>query len=322
MADYRVEVTDAPSYARFLLDNPPDNPYSLLPLLEAYRDAFSCDFQLLFIMRNEVPVASTALFTGKRFFQPIIRLMPMRIYDGVHFRNLEDSKSQKQEQEKLSASHALEEFLEKNFAFHQTVFQPGFSDLRAFQWAGATVVPQYTYIISLPDFSEENYTKSLKEVLRAAEQSGLAVGKCSVEELVGLQQISYERHYRRTPVPADRLIRLLNALNSAGLLDIKCMKNRNDNVISALAWLRMNENSFFYVTGTNAEAEKGASHLLYHEILKSEKGAEKCSIDFCGANTPTINLFKSAFGPELRVYFRVWKANRFISRLASIVKKI
>lgn len=322
MADYKVEVTDEPSYKRFLLENPPDNPYSLIPFIEAYRDTFSCDFQLLFILRNGITIASTALFVGRRFLQPIIRLMPMRIYDGVHFRKLEDSKFQKQEHEKLSALRVLEEYLEKNFAFHQMFFQPGFSDLRSFQWAGATVVPQYTYIINLSDFSEENCTKSLREVLRAAEQSGLVAGKCTIEDLVALQQISYERHYRRTPVSADNLIKLLNALNSAGLLDIKCVRNRDGNVVSAMAWLRMNANSFLYVTGTNAEAEKGASHLLYHEILKSEKETGKSSVDFCGANTPTINLFKSAFGPRLELYFRVWKANRFISRFASLVKKI
>ena len=236
--------------------------------------------------------------------------------------DLRPLKFQKQEHEKLFALEALEEYLEKNFAFHQMSFQPGFSDLRSFQWAGATVVPQYTYIINLSDFSEENYTKSLKEVLRTAKHSGLEVGRCGIEELVGLQQISYERHSRRTPVPADKLIKLLNALSSARLLDIKCIRNKNGDVISAMTLLRMNENSFFYVTGTRASAEKGASHLLYHEILKSEKELGKCSVDFCGANTPSINLFKSAFGPRLALYFKVWKANNFPTRIAAQFKKL
>jgi hypothetical protein len=322
MADYKVEVVDAPSYLRFLSDNPSDNPYSLVPLLEAYKKVFLYDFQLLFIIRNGVAVASCALFVDKRFHQPTIRLMPMRIYDGVHFRNLEESKFQKQEQEQLSALEALEKHLEKNFSFHQMSFPPEYYDLRAFQWSGANVVPQYTYIVDLSNFSEENYTKSLKEVLRSAQQSGLSAGACGVEELVAMQQISYERHSRRPPVAADKLNNLLGALRMAGILEINCIRNKNGKVISALAWLRVNANSFFYVTGTDAEAEKGASHLLYHEILKSEKEKGGCSVDFCGANTATINLFKSAFGPRLEVYFRVWRANRFITRFASLAKKI
>ena len=89
-----------------------------------------------------------------------------------------------------------------------------------------------------------------------------------------------------------------------------------------MALLRTNLNTFFYVAGTDAAAEKGASHLLYHEILKSEKEKGICSVDFCGANTPSINLFKSAFGPRLEIYFRVWRANRLPTRLVSLVKKI
>jgi Acetyltransferase (GNAT) domain len=322
MADYKVEVADAASYSKFLSDNPPDNPYSLLPLLEAYRDAFSCDFQLLFVVRNGLPVASSGLFVGRKFFQPIIRLMPMRIYDGVHFRVLEDSKFQKQEHERLSVLRTLEEYLEKNFSFHQMAFSPCLQDIRSFQWSGASVVPQYTYVIDLKNSFEENYTKSLREVLRSVEQSGLRVGICSVEDLVTLQQVSYERHSRRPPVPADKLISLLRALFSAGLLDIKCVRNKEGSIISALAWLRMNANSFFFVTGTDAGAENGASHLLYHEILKSEKDAGKSSVDFCGANTPTINLFKSAFGPKLEVYFKIWRANNLTTSIAARFKRV
>lgn len=321
VADFKVERVDPASYAKFLSDNLPDNPYSLLPLLEAYRDAFSSEFELLFIARSGIPVASAALFVGKKFGQPTVRIMPMRIYDGVHLRKLEDSKFQKQEHEKLSALQALEEYLENNFSFHQISLPPSFFDIRSFQWSGARVVPQYTYIVDLLTFSTENYTKSLKEILRSAENSGLSAGACSVSELVALQQISYERHSRQPPVLPDKLNGLLNALHSAGLLDIKCVRNRNGNAVAALSWLRMNLDSFFYVAGTDAEAEKGASHFLYHEILKTEKELGKRSVDFCGANTPSINLFKSAFGPRLEIYFKIWRANRLMTRVASLFKK-
>lgn len=321
MADFRVERVDAASYAKFLSDNPPDNPYSLLPLLEAYRDAFSSEFELLFITRRGVPVASAALFVGKKFGQRTVRMMPMRIYDGVQLRNLEDSKFQKQEHEKLSVLRALEKYLEANFAFHQISLQPGFTDIRSFQWSGAKVVPQYTYIVDLLTLSEENYTKSLKEILRSAENSGLSAGACSVEDLVALHQISYERHSRQPPVLPDKLNGLLTALQSSGLLDIKCVRNKRGNAVAAMSWLRMNFDSFFYVAGTDAEAEKGTSHFLYHEILKTEKELGKRSVDFCGANTPSINLFKSAFGPRLEIYFKIWRANRLMARVASLFKK-
>jgi len=322
MAEYKVEVADVTSYVKFLSVNPPEDPYSLIPLLDAYKEAFSSDYQLLFITRNGVTVASCALFVGERFHQPIVRLMPMRIYDGVHFRDLEESKLPKQEHEQLSALESLEKHLEKKFSFHQMSFPPGFYDIRSFQWSRANVVPQYTYIVDLVSFSEENYTKSLKEVLRSAQQSGLTAGVCEIEELIALQHISYERHSRKPPVAGDKLSKLLNALSSAGLLGIRCIRNRNGEVVSALGWLHTNASSFFFVTGTDAEAEKGASHFLYHEILKSEKEKGSCSVDFCGANTPTINHFKSAFGPRLEIYFKVWRANRFLARFASLARKI
>ncbi len=322
MADLKIEKADVAAYTKFLSENSPDNPYSLLPFLEAYRDTFSCDFELLFITRNDTTIASCALFVRKRFSQPIVRLMPIRTYDGVNFRKLDESKNQKQEYEKLLAIQALEEYLEKNFSFHQMVLSPGFLDIRSFQWADANVIPQYTYIIDLEKFSEGNYTKSLKEVLHAAKHSGLTFGACSVEQLAELQQLSYERHGRKAPLSGKTVSQLLDKLNSSGMLEINCVKNKDGEIFAGLARLQMNDASYFYVSGTNAEGGRGASHLLYHEILNAEKKSGKSLVDFCGANTPTINLFKSAFGPRLQIYFRVWRANRAVTRLASLVKKI
>ena len=322
MSDLKIEKADMPAYAKFLGENPPDNPYSLPPFLDAYEDTFSCDYELLFITRSGTPVASCALFVGSRFRQPVIRFMPIRAYDGVNFRRLDDSKNQKQEYEKLFALQTLEEYLEKEFSFHQMVFPPGFLDIRSFQWAGASVIPQYTYIADLGNFSEENYTKDLLKNLRAAERSNLTFGKCTAEKLAALQQLSYDRHGRGTPISSEMMARLLNNLKSAGLLEIDCVSDENGETLAGVARLQASSASYFFIGGTNAEGAKGASHLLYHEILKNEKKSERSFIDFCGANTPTINLFKSAFGPRLQVYFRIWRANRIATRLASLVKKI
>ncbi len=322
MSDLKIEKPDVPAYSKFLSENPLDNPYSLVPLLGAYRDAFACDFELLFITRNETPIASCALFVGKRFNQPIVRLMPVRSYDGVNFRKLEGSNNQKQEYEKLLSLQLLEEYLEKNFSFHQMAFPPGFMDIRSFQWAGATVIPRYTYIMDLNEFSEENYTWGLKKKLRMARDASLTFGTCGVEQLTELQDLSYKRHGRRSPVSRDMISRVLSNLNSAGMIELYCVKNKDGRVLAAVGLLVTKEASYFYVVGTNTEGERGASALLYHEILNVGKQAGKSFVDFCGANTPTINLFKSAFGPRLQVYFRVWRANRFMARLASMVKKI
>lgn len=322
MSDLVVDRSGREVYARFLSDNPPTNPFSIPLFLETYKEVFSCEVELLLISRSETPIAACAVFVGKRFSQPIVRLLPIRTYDGVHFRKLEGSKGQKQEYEKLLVLQALESYLARNFSFYQMVFPPGFADVRSFQWAGATVIPQYTYIVDMANYSEDNYTKSLKEVLRAAERSGLFSSTCSIEELTALQQISYKRHGRTAPVPVDKLDRLLHAFDGAGLLKITCVKNPQGGILAGMARLQFGSGSYFYVSGTDAEGEKGASHFLYHEILKSDAASGTSFVDFCGANTPSINLFKSSFGPRLETHFRVWRANRFITRLASLFKKI
>jgi len=325
MAELKIEKVDPAAYSKFLCDNPPRDPFSLPYFIDAYREAFSCDAELLHIIRNETAVASCALFIAKRFSQPIVTLLPVRTYDGVHFRNLEGSKNQKQEYEKLQVLDALAKYLEKEFAFYQMAFPPELQDIRAFQWGGAKVIPQFTYVVDLSNFSEENYTKSLREVLNAARASGLTAGKCSVEELTAMQQLSYERHGRRAPVQAATVSLLLNKLSSSGKLEITAVRNGEGLPVAALARLQTESASYFYVSGMRPpanDAERGASHLVYHEILNAEKEAGRLRVDFCGANTPSINLFKSAFGPRLETYFRVWRANRFGTRLASLVKKI
>ncbi len=322
MSDLTVEKVDPASYLKFLGENPPQDPYSLPTFLDAYRSVLSREVEYLLIFKKETPIASCALSVGKRFSQPIVRLLPIRAYDGVHFRALGESKGQKLEFDRLSALQSLEGFLSRSYGFYQLVFRPGFMDVRPFQWAGAAVIPQYTYVVDLANFSEENYTKSLREVLRAAERAGLNGGTCSVGELVSLHQLSYERHGRRPPVAQDRLQSILEKLGQAGLLSIACIRNGNAKIIAGMASLKCADGSYFFVAGTDADAEKGASHLLYHEIFKSGKEAGKSFVDLVGANTPTINLFKSSFGPRLEVYFRVWKANSIAARLASILKKV
>jgi hypothetical protein len=322
MTEFKVEASDVASYVKFLTENPPDNPFSLLSFLEAYRNTFDCDFDLFLVTRNGTPVASCALFVRKRLTLPMVRLMPIRTYDGVNFRKLDHSNIQKQEYDKLLALQALEKELEKKFSFHQLVFPPGFVDMRAFQWSSANVIPQYTYILDLQSLSEGNYTKSLREVLRSAEQAHFTFGPCEPEDLSGLQQLSYERHGRKAPVSGKIVSKLLKELNSGGLLDINCVRSAEGVLLAGLARLRAERGSYFFVAGTNAKSGKGAAHLLYHEVLMADKNAGKSFADFCGANTPTINLFKSAFGPRLQIYFRVWRANGFVTRLASLVKKI
>ncbi len=322
MADLKVEKVDSAAHEKFLSENPPADPYSLQPLLNAYKDVFSCDIEYIQIVRNETPVASCALFSRKMFLQQLVKLMPIRAYDGVHFRSLEDSKIQKQEYDRLMALQVFEEYLRENFGFYQLVFQPGVVDIRPFQWAGATVVPQYTYILNLETFSRDNYTKSLREVLRSAERAGLTEGKCSVGELISLNTLSYERHGRRPPVANGALNSILLKLEEAGLLGLTCVKNRDGEIIAGLASLRMRSGSYLYVSGTDARAEKGASHLLYDCMLASEKEAGRSFVDFVGANTPTINLFKSSFGPRLETYFKVWRANSFTARVGARIKNI
>jgi hypothetical protein len=114
----------------------------------------------------------------------------------------------------------------------------------------------------------------------------------------------------------------MHILNSAGLLEVTCVRSSGGEVLAGLARLQTETASYFYVSGTNAEGEKGSSHLLYDEILKTEKRAGRAFVDFCGANTPSINLFKSAFGPRLEIHFRIWRANRLGARLASLLKRI
>ncbi len=322
MAELKVERVDSAEHAKFLADNPPDDPYSLPPIVDAYKEVFSRNVEFLQILRNETPIASCALFVGTRFGRPMVKLMPIRAYDGVHFRPLGDSKSQKQEYDKLMALQLFEEFLHREYAFYQLVFQPGTKDIRAFQWAGAHVVPQYTYVVYLEEFTEENYTRSLRRVLKSAESEELTVGECAVEDLLSFTEKSYGRHGRKPPVAQEKLGGLLGRLDRAGLLQKKCARNRNGDIVAGIASLRGARGLYMYAGGTDAEAEKGATHFLYNEILNSEKKSGRAFVDFVGANTPSISLFKSSFGPKLEIYFRVWRANGIAARLASAVKRV
>jgi len=319
MSDLSVYGIGIDTYSNFLKANPPPTPFSFPEVLEAYSKAFDSPYELVGIFRGETIIAVGSFFVGKKFSKRYIRLMPMRLYDGLSFRKLENSKSQKREYEKLQSYQILSDYLISKYRFYQLSLPPCDLDVRPFQWSGAKILPQYTYVMETARFSENNYTKSLMEMLRYAIKANLQTSTCEIDELISLQMRSYKRHNRKPPVDASVITSLLTLLSNDLLLKIYAIRNSNGDLLAALATLEAKDSSYFFVSGTEVEIDRGSSHLLYHHVFKSAAAAGKNYVDLCGANTPSINIFKSSFGPSLKVFFRIRHANSWSSKIASLV---
>ncbi|MGC8653846.1 MAG: GNAT family N-acetyltransferase [Candidatus Kryptoniota bacterium] len=319
MSVYRIGID---TYSNFLRANPPHIPYLLPQVLEAYSKAFDSAYELLGIARGETLIAVGSFFVGRKFSSRYIKLMPMRLYDGLSFRKLDNSKSQKREYERLQSYQLLSNYLTKQYGFYQVNLPPSDLDIRPFQWSGAKVLPQYTYVMELPEFSEKKYTKSLLEVLHYAIKANLQPSTCEIDELISLQIKSYKRHNRRPPVDSSIMTSLLNLLHNDSLLKIYSVRNSSGDLLAALATLELKDASYFFVSGTEVENDRGSSHLLYHHVFKTAAIEGKNYVDLCGANTPSINIFKSSFGPSLKVFFRIQRANSWLAKIGSFIIRV
>lgn len=319
MSDLSISGIGIDVYSNFLRINPPHSPFLFPKVIEAYSKAFGYPYELIGIMRGETLIAVGSFFIGRRFSSRYIKLMPMRLYDGLSFRRLDSSKKQKKEFEKLQSYQVLSDYLEKQYGFYQVSLPPCDFDIRAFQWSGAQIMPQYTYIMDMAGFSKSQYTKSLVEELRYASKASLQTSTCEIDELVNLQIISYKRHNRKPPVNSLVMLSLLTLLRDDSLLKIYAIRNSRGDLLAALSTLEGVDSSYFFVSGTEVEFERGSSHLLYHHVFQTAANEGKRYVDLCGANTPSINIFKSSFGPSLKLFFRIRRANSWLAKVASFV---
>jgi hypothetical protein len=197
--------------------------------------------------------------------------------------------------------------------FHALRFQlhPGITDARTYIWRGWRVRPYYTYTakISGADAALENWSRRTRRTARSErEQFIVREDDEAAPQIASTYLQSLNRQQHRSPASQEDIIRLLNGLHERGLARLFTITPARETEPSGgLAML---------VTGTNASYWLGGSApgssmtVLVGAVLPVLYESGVRSVDYVGANTPSIAEFKRQFGGNLVTYFGVEKIIR------------
>jgi hypothetical protein len=177
--------------------------------------------------------------------------------------------------------------------------------VRAFQWAGCSTEPTYTYLVDLDERHKllERYSGSLRKKIRHAQEMPFQITLAEdPAEFIRLYIESYKRHGMTTLLPADILFKLLPDLLRLPQVKMYNLQLKNQTVASRIIVTDQNMIYDLLTGGTN-ESGIAAAYLLSH-IIESYC-AQNLKFNFLGADHPQIEQFKRSFGGYLVHGFRI-----------------
>ncbi len=194
-----------------------------------------------------------------------------------------------------------------NFLKHYNVvdiFMPlSEKDMRGFLWSGFDVKIYYTRILSLKN---TDITYSARKQIKKFEKLGEFGKTTDFETVSNLVLQSYKRRKEKLPCDKAYIRNLIETISKYGLCDIFCARI-GEKIHAVRAILKYRDKIYDWLAGSTDEGLKlGANSFLIHNIIEYYKDNYDI-LDFLGVNKPSISIFKSNFGGELKSYFGIHK---------------
>ncbi len=289
-----------PAWERLLEASEQASAFSHLAFGAAVEGAFGLPVWLAAVWSGDDLAAGALLFEKRRgpfraaalpplvpYVTPLLSA-PLRETD-VHYRR--------------SALDALVRLLGDGFHQAGLILHPSLGDARAFQWAGWSVQPAYTYRLDLRDLtsSTTGWSSTPKHTFKSkADAYTVKEGAGEIADVIALVAASHDRQEHELGVMPDAVQTLASALTDAGLLRV--FVARSGAVAEAGVFvLSDGRTAHYWVAGSTPGP---AMTVLVGRVLDRLRKDGVAYFDFVGANTPTIAEFKRKFGSALVPYFR------------------
>lgn len=303
----RLSETEYENWDQFVAGSPQGTVFNTSRWAGIIGDVFGVPRAIYGALRHDNLVGGISLFHKKRYGLKVMTRIPLTPYSGILFSPSSDEKYQKLIVEQREIAELILKELENQFQFLQLSFHHSVQDLRALQWRGWSLKPQYTLVSKIENIEKlwEGLSSSLRrKINRAQEKDFTVIEKDNPSLLLALQEESYRRNGLKPVLPYDIFERYCAVLIRSGLLRIYSISDSNGNVHSERAVVLWNGCSYDWIAGTDAKwIEGNATHLLVWEMMKRLSAGGYGTFDFLGANTPHIVDFKQSFGGELRNYY-------------------
>lgn len=189
---------------------------------------------------------------------------------------------------------------------------PDLVDIRPFLWAGYSAIPRYTYIGDIRDGSLvwKKFNKTVRKNITKAEKSGIIIeegGEREYNLIVELLEKRYRNQGMKFDLPRDYLREIYYRFHQKNLRIFVC--NWKGERVGGLVVLVYKNKFLFWLGGVSLKMEETyPNYLLFWKLMEWARSRGLEYFDLIGANTPSINKFKSQFGFDLKVYFWLQKS--------------
>jgi hypothetical protein len=282
---------------------------------------FQRPYRILLIRWNNQPAAGCLVFEHRRWGQSLITPLALYPYSGPLFYRPHNEKAQKTISDYNKLNTTLITYLNQKYPLWILDSSYQLPDVRAFQWAGCSTEPTYTYILDLDDPHKlvDRFSGSLRKKIRQAKERPFQITRATDPTMFTRLYIeSYKRHGLTTPLPADMLSRLLPDLLMFPQVKMYYLQLQNQIVASRIIVVDRNM-IYDLLTGGRDESGLASAYLLAH-IFESHC-AQNIKCNLLGADHPQIEQFKRSFGGHLMHGFRITRLVHFPLSLIYKIRK-
>lgn len=199
---------------------------------------------------------------------------------------------------------------------------PSITDARPFAWAGWTVTPRYTHVADLTvDDPVAAWSKSVRYTIRTeAERFRIEEDQKQAEAGIALMEAGYERKAMALGLPRSTLTALVRRLAQDGLVRVFAATRDDDSSPEAVAIIAHDgQTAHYWIAGSKPGPAMG---VLLADVVPRLKQDGITSLDFTGANVPSVAEFKRKYGTELRSYFLVRHVSHPLLRVLDRIRSL
>ncbi len=298
--------SDYPLWDSFVRESPEGTVFQTSEWVTAVQSVFGHQHEILAVMKDDTVVCGCVLYKKTRYHVDALLTPPMMPYNGILF-SPNSGAPRREEKTHHDLLELIIPEIEKRGNYVSLYLSPEMGDTRPFQWRDWDVTPNYTYMNSLLNLESgwNALNETARRKIRKAQYEGLTIAESvDVQTLLQLQEESYRRTGLTPAVPNDQYTELIMKLLPGGRVRFFAAEDPSGQVTSARAIVVFGSKAYYWISGSRSipQKENGSTYLLW-EIFRrlAESGVE--TFDFIGANTPSVTLFKRAFGGSLTVYY-------------------
>lgn len=319
-----AEGDDLPRWERLLADSPQRGPFSSEAWLTASCRLTGGSALRLLVRKGTEPVGAAALHVRKGPAGTEVSPPPFSMIHTPCWKAGAEEGSARRVHQLLAGSAVLAGHLERRYAAAALDLHPTLVDVRPFLWRGWKARVRYTWQVPMGDL--EGFRRSCSEdvrhtVRRAEGLSVTAAEGGDMGEAVDLWLQTADRRHIGRVADRDALVAFFASLRASGVLAL-WIARQGGRALSA-AWILGTAGRRGYLLAANSREglESGANALLLWRLAESlcMDGAEGGVLDLCGADYPTISIFKGKFGGRLVPFHRVEKAVSLRARLRALL---